>query len=205
MARYERHASARDAKLDGATRRSWRTFERTQRVLRYLYVAACLVIRRALLHPSCLFNEQPHGFLCSDASLDERPSRHQELAARGCQASSLGAFFRPFHAHFRSSASPVEEGNLFVWTATICGPDETPWEVRRFMTKSGRPPALLHGGKAALRPWEERLRERQRSVESDGGQRLRTQRLCWPVAAATRRCNSCTAPRASHTRRCQRF
>jgi ubiquitin-protein ligase len=26
------------------------------------------------------------------------------------------------------SASPVSEDNLFVWNATIIGPDESPWE-----------------------------------------------------------------------------
>ena len=29
------------------------------------------------------------------------------------------------------SASPHSDDNLFVWGATIFGPDETPWEARR--------------------------------------------------------------------------
>jgi hypothetical protein len=49
------------------------------------------------------------------------------------------------------SASPHSEDNLFVWGATIFGPDETPWEVRR-------PRASRHccgrrlTGKDAVRP-----------------------------------------------------
>eukprot|EP00959_Pyramimonas_sp_CCMP1952_P395394 8284973-Pyramimonas_sp.AAC.1 len=37
---------------------------------------------------------------------------------------------QPLHVSQGVSASPQSDENLYVWSATIFGPDETPWEGR---------------------------------------------------------------------------
>jgi hypothetical protein len=40
------------------------------------------------------------------------------------------------------SASPANDENLFVWNATIMGPDESPWEGAQWLcVKAGMQPA----------------------------------------------------------------
>lgn len=92
---------------------------------RFLQLVTLLFTHASFFH--CLSTKQDvaHG-MASDGGGDGKATAHQARSAM----LRLASDWRSIQADPPSgcSASPVSEDNLFLWTCTIVGPDESPWE-----------------------------------------------------------------------------